>query len=95
MWSREELDLLLRLYGARVAQGQWRDYGIDALKDMAVFSVFRRSKDAPLYRIEKQPALRHKQGMYAVVNAYGLVLKRGRELSYVLRFFEKKRILAL
>lgn len=91
MWDRPELDLLLSLYGRHVAQGKWRDYGIDALKNMAVFSVFKRAHDQPLYRIEKNPSLRKKQGMYAVVNRHGHVLKRGHELRQLLKLFEKKK----
>jgi len=91
MWDRPELDMLLSLYGRHVAQGKWRDYGIDALKNIAVFSVFKRAHDQPLYRIEKNPSLRKKQGMYAVVNRHGHVLKRGHDLRHVLRVFEKKK----
>lgn len=91
MWQRKELDVLLSLYGRRVATGEWRDYGIDALKNMAVFSVFKRAHDVPLYRIEKHPSLRHKQGMYAVVNTHGHVLKRGHNLAQVLKVFQRKK----
>ena len=66
-FDRRELDQILRVYGRMVAAGEWRDYGMDALKDAAVFSVFRRTSEAPLYRIEKRPALARRQGAYAVV----------------------------
>ena len=36
-FSRRELDRILRLYGRKVAAGEWRDYAIDFLKDRAVF----------------------------------------------------------
>ncbi|MGC6512315.1 MAG: DUF2794 domain-containing protein [Parvibaculales bacterium] len=91
MWDKTELNLLLGLYGRRVAAGAWRDYAIDGRKDMAVFSVFKRSQDTPLYRIEKHPALRRRQGMYALVNSHGLILKRGRELDRLLRYFDQKQ----
>ena len=91
MWDRNELNLLLGLYGRKVATGTWRDYAIDGGKDMAVFSVFKRSHDTPLYRIEKLPALRRRQGMYALVNTHGLVLKRGRELDRLLAYFDDKQ----
>jgi hypothetical protein len=61
-FDRRELNLLLRLYGQMVAANEWRDYAIDGLRDLAVFSVFRRSQDQPLYRIEKRPALASRQG---------------------------------
>ena len=88
-FERRELERLLRLYGRMVAAGEWRDYGMDGLSDRAVFSVFRRSAEAPLYRIEKHPALARKQGAWAVVGQGGHILRRGHELEQVLRFFEK------
>lgn len=88
-FHRRELDLILRLYGRMVASGEWRDYAIDHLKDRAVFSVFRRTSEVPLYRIEKDPSRARRQGAYAVVAGTGAVLKRGHELPQLLRFFDK------
>ena len=90
-FERSELDRLLRLYGRMVAQGEWRDYAIDGLADAAVFSVFRRSGEAPMYRIEKRPALARRQGAWAVIGQGGMVLRRGHELEPVLRLFEARR----
>ncbi|WP_417771657.1 DUF2794 domain-containing protein [Stappia sp.] len=94
-FHRRELDLILRVYGQKVAAGEWRDYAIDHLKDRAVFSIFRRSSEMPLYRIEKVPRNARRQGAYAVVGVGGAILKRGGELAQVLRVFEKKRHLSL
>ncbi len=74
-----------------VAGGHWRDYAIDGLRDAAVFSVFRRASEAPLYRIEKRPALAKRQGAWAVIGQGGVILRRGHELEQVLRFFERDR----
>ena len=89
-FQRRELDQILRLYGRMVAANEWRDYAIDHLSDRAVFSVFRRTSETPLYRITKNPALARKQGMWSVVSATGLILKRGHELAGVLSVFDKK-----
>ena len=75
-----------------VAAGEWRDYGISCLRDVAVFSVFKRTAENPLYRIEKRPKLRLRQGQYAVIGAEGQVLKRGDDLRAVLRVLERKLI---
>lgn len=83
-FNRFELNRILNLYGRMVADGEWRDYSIDFLRDRAVFSVFRRSSEVPLYRIEKDPRLARKQGMYSVISATGLILRRGHELERVL-----------
>jgi hypothetical protein len=91
-FERRELDQLLRLYGRMVAAGEWRDYAIDGLREAAVFSVFRRASEAPLYRIEKRPALARRQGAWAVIGQGGLILKRGHELEQVLRVFDKGRL---
>src|SRR6185503_1698624 len=88
-FSRRELHRILDLYGRKVAAGEWRDYAIDFLKDRAVFSVFRRSSEVPLYRIEKDPRLARKQGVYSVISATGLIVKRGHELDNVLRAVDK------
>ncbi len=78
-----------------VAAGEWRDYGMSFLKDVAVFSIFRRAAEHPLYRIEKRPRLRDRQGMYAVIGMDGQVLKRGQDLKTVLRVLERKLIRAV
>lgn len=78
-----------------VAAGEWRDYGISHLKDVAVFSVFRRTAEHPLYRIEKRPALRQRQGMYSIITMEGQILKRGHDLQTVLRVLERKLIKAV
>ncbi|MCZ7465036.1 MULTISPECIES: DUF2794 domain-containing protein [Rhizobium/Agrobacterium group] len=88
-FHRRELDAILRIYGRMVGEGEWRDYAIDHLKEKAVFSVFKRSGEMPLYRIEKNPKLAAKQGAYCVVNTDGRILKRGHELPQVLRVFDK------
>jgi hypothetical protein len=90
-FNRRELDVILRLYGRMVADGEWRDYAIDLLKDRAIFSVFRRSSEMPLYRIEKDPKLARRQGAYSVVATGGMILKRGHDLAQVLRVLEKKK----
>jgi Protein of unknown function (DUF2794) len=87
-FSRRELDRILGLYGRKVAAGEWRDYAIDFLKDRAVFSVFRRSSEMPIYRIEKNPRLARRQGAYSVVSVTGLIVKRGHELDRVLRVLD-------
>ncbi|AML50668.1 DUF2794 domain-containing protein [Falsihalocynthiibacter arcticus] len=94
-FHRTELGIILGLYGRMVAAGEWRDYGISHLSEVAVFSIFRRSAENPLYRIEKRPKLRLKQGLYAVIGMDGQILKRGHELKPVLRVLEKKLIRAV
>jgi hypothetical protein len=84
-FSRRELRRILDLYGRKVAAGEWRDYAIDFLKDRAVFSVFRRTSEVPLYRIEKNPRLARRQGAFSVISATGLIVRRGHELDRVLR----------
>ena len=94
-FDRGELNVILTLYGRMVAAGEWRDYGISCLKDVAVFSIFRRTAEHPLYRIEKRPRLRQKQGMYAVIGMDGQILKRGHDLKTVLHVLERKLIRAV
>lgn len=91
-FTRQEIGTIMGLYGRMVAAGEWRDYGMSFLKDVAVFSVFRRTAEFPLYRIEKRPKLRMKQGMYAVVAMDGQILKRGQNLKTVLQVLERKLI---
>lgn len=91
-FTRGELTRILAVYGQFVAAGDWRDYAIDTLEDAAVFSVFRRASDLPLYRIEKRPSLARKQGAWMVVSMSGAILKRGHELPQVLRVFDRQRL---
>lgn len=94
-FDRLELNRILNLYGRMVAAGEWRDYALDFLDEVAVFSIFRRASEMPLFRIEKRPQLRNKQGMYSVIAAGGVILKRGHELAQVLKVFDKKLLKAL
>ena len=89
-FDRHELNLILRVYGRMVAAGEWRDYAIDHLKDRAVFSIFRRTTEMPLFRVEKDPALARRQGTYAVVAAGGYIMKRGHDLAQVLTVLDKQ-----
>ena len=94
-FDRAELDRILNLYGRMVAAGEWRDYAIDFLSDVACFSVFRRASEMALFRIEKRPRLRNRQGQFAVIESSGHVLKRGHDLAQVLRIFDRKLLKAL
>lgn len=91
-FNRTELGVILTLYGRMVAAGEWRDYGLSFLREVAVFSIFRRSAENPIYRIEKRPKLRQKQGLYAIIGMDGQVLKRGHDLRIVLRELDRKLI---
>lgn len=91
-FDRHELSAILTVYGRMVALGEWRDYGISNLREVAVFSIFRRTAEHPLYRVEKRPKLRHKQQLYAVIGMDGQILKRGPDLAQVMRVFDKKMI---
>jgi len=90
-FERRELNQILNVYGRMVAQGEWRDYAIDSDKDQAAFCVFRRASEAPLYRIEKRPALARRQGQWAVIAPGNVVLRRGHELEQVLKLFDGRK----
>ena len=91
-FNRDELNLLLGIYSRKVAHAVWRDYAIDFQRDVAIFSAFRRATERPEFRIEKRPALRHRQGMWALIGEAGAVLKRGQELAGVLAPVERKLV---
>ena len=91
MWDRHELGEILNVYGRFVAMGEWKDYAIDGLATNAVFSIFRRASEVPMFAVVKTPADAQRQGMYKIVAVDGQVLKRGHELGQVLRVFDKKR----
>jgi hypothetical protein len=91
-FSRREINRILDLYGRKVAAGEWRDYAIEFLKDRAVFSVFRRASEVPIYRIEKSPKLARRQGAYSVISATGLIVRRGHELDRVLRAIDRSQL---
>ncbi len=95
-FDRRELAAILIVYGSKVAEGEWRDYAIDLERDKAVFSVFRRTAETPLYRIEKTPKLSRRHGLYSVVAQGGMILRRGHDLAQVLRVLMRKpRLLAI
>ncbi|RPE63139.1 uncharacterized protein DUF2794 [Pacificibacter maritimus] len=94
-FDRHELGVILGLYGKMVAAGEWRDYGMSFLKDVAVFAIFRKTAETPMYRIEKRPKLRGRQGMYCVIGMDGQILKRGHDLTKVLHVFDRLLIRAV
>jgi hypothetical protein len=94
-FDRAELKRILNVYGRMVIAGEWRDYAIDFLGDAAVFSIFRSTSEMALYRVEKRPHLRARQGQYAVIAASGHILKRGHDLQSVLRVFDRKLLRTL
>ena len=91
-FSRSELNFILRVYGRKVSDGTWRDYAIDHLSDRAVFSIYRRTSEFPLYRVEKVPALARKQGTYRIIAAGGAILKRGHDLATLMRFLDRPKL---
>lgn len=94
-FNRRELGVIMGLYGQMVSAGEWRDYGMSFLSDVAIFSIFRRAAEQPIYRIEKRPKMQAKQGMYTVIGMDGRILKRGHDLKTVLRVLERKLIRAV
>ena len=90
-FERRELLRLLSLYGRMVSAGEWRDYAIDGLRDSAMFSVYRRTSESPIYRIEKRPSLARRQGAWAVLGQGDVILRRGHDLEQVLRLFDQGR----
>jgi Protein of unknown function (DUF2794) len=91
-FDRKELNQIMGLYGRMVAAGEWRDYALAFLKEVAIFAAFRRATEYPLYRIEKRPRLRQRQGQYALMGSEGQVLKRGNDLGSLLAVLERKLI---
>jgi hypothetical protein len=91
-FNRRELNAIFRVYGRKVAEGEWRDYAIDHLEDRAVFSIFRRTSEMPMFRVEKVPGLARKQGAYRVIAPTGLIMRRGHELAGVLRILDRPRL---
>ena len=91
-FSRSELNFILRVYGRKVSDGTWRDYAIDHLSDRAVFSIYRRTSEFPLYRVEKVPALARRQGAYRIIAAGGTILKRGHDLAVLMRFLDRPKL---
>ena len=92
VFTRQELTRILSVYGHFVAAGEWRDYGLDHLRDRAVFSIFRRAAEVPVYRVEKHPRLADRQGAFQVVAMSGAILRRGRDIDQVLRVFDRARL---
>ena len=89
-FDRHELSIILNVYGRKVAEGEWRDYALDFMPNKAVFSIFRRTSEVPLFKVEKDPKLARKQGMYSVISATGLIMRRGTDLARVVSVLEKK-----
>jgi Protein of unknown function (DUF2794) len=89
-FSRSELKRIIDLYGRMVAAGLWKDYAVEFGRDHAAFWAFRRTAEDPAWKIEKRPALRHRQGMWALIDETGTIVRRGHELGPVLAPLERR-----
>ncbi len=89
-FDRQELARILDLYGRMVAAGLWKDYAIHMDRDHARFSAFRRAAERPEFAVEKRPALRLRQGQWALIGEHGVTLKRGHELGPILAPVERR-----
>tara|TARA_B100001179_G_C18553094_1_gene386967 strand:- start:607 stop:945 length:339 start_codon:yes stop_codon:yes gene_type:complete len=90
-FERLEMDAIMDVYGRMVAAGEWRDYALNMHKDRAIFSIFKRAAEMPIYRIEKQPALARKQGAWSIISPEGVILKRGNNVQNLLAFFDRRK----
>ncbi|MAT34019.1 MAG: hypothetical protein CMK06_02560 [Ponticaulis sp.] len=90
-FERLEMDAIMDVYGRMVAAGEWRDYALNMHKDRAIFSIFKRAAEMPIYRIEKQPALARKQGAWSIISPEGVILKRGHNVQNLLAFFDRRK----
>ncbi len=91
-FNRHEMGQILKVYGRKVVEGEWRDYAIDLLEDRAVFSIYRRASEFPVCRVEKVPALARRQGLFRVVAASGAILRRGHDLGQVLKVIDRPKL---
>ena len=91
-FDRKELGLIFNVYGKMVAHGEWRDYGISLLKELSIFSIYKNYSECPIYMVQKRPVLAKKQGMFSIVAMDGRILKRGHDLSNVLKVFNQKTL---
>ncbi|MFZ3034594.1 MAG: DUF2794 domain-containing protein [Parvibaculum sp.] len=91
-FTRSEFETILSLYGRKVVEGEWRDYAIGSNREVAIFAIHRRASEQPLFRIEKRPKLARRQGAFSVIAASGLIMKRGHDLTQVLKVFEKRSL---
>ena len=90
IFTRKEFGEILPVYGRMVAAGQWRDYDISCHRNSAVFSIFRRAWETPIYRIEKRVDPRSRKNLYLVIGLDGRIIRRGHELRSVLGVFDQK-----
>ena len=73
-----------------VSIGEWRDYGISILKDFSIFSIYRHSSEYPIYKVKKIPKNSYKKELFSIIAMDGKILKRGNDLSLVLKPLEAK-----
>lgn len=90
VFNRQELSIIMDVYGRKVARDEWRDYALDLSRETATFCIFRRTSEVPIYRIEKNPKMARKQGAFAVIAATGLIMKRGPDLKRVLAVLDDR-----
>ena len=88
-FNRDELNLLLGVYSRKVAVGAWRDYAIDHRSHMAVFSIYRRSQERPVFAVTKVMLRGEKAASY-VLQADSRQIRSTRSLMDIVRLLERR-----
>jgi Ni,Fe-hydrogenase maturation factor len=80
---------LMNVYSRQVASGAWKDYAIDHLDGMAMFSIFRSTHETPLFTVIKLGSEHKNAGQYIALHS-GERIKQSSELANVLESVEKR-----
>ena len=91
-FSKEELNLILSLYGKGVSSGQWKDYAIDSSRDETIFSIYRHASEMPIFKITKNHMCKRVDERWTVKSTSGEILKRNKNLNHLLRYFKQKKL---
>ena len=91
-FSKDELNLILSLYGKGVSSGKWKDYAIDSSNDATIFSIYRHASEMPLFKIIKSHNNKRVDERWLIKSTSGQILKRNKNLTHLLNFFKQKKL---
>ena len=91
-FSKEELNLILSVYGKGISSGKWKDYAIDHTKDNAVFSIYRNTFEKAFLSIKKNSSKIKRQKKYILYDANQSKIKDADVLADIINQLKNKKI---
>ena len=84
-FNKTELKTILDLYAKMVAEGLWKDYGLNISKKEVSFNVYKRTSENPVIKICKNFRPNNQNFKFFISDSSGNILKMSGNLKMLLK----------